>query len=378
MGCCQKKKQEKLIDKDDSKESEESIKNESNIKLKISDFVVITLLGEGSFGDVFLVRYINNNNIYAMKKLSKQKLKLKNQVEHTKNERNLMVKLNCPFLLNIKFAFQDESKLYLVSEFMQGGDLYYHLKKEKNFTDEKARFYIIEIILGLEFLHKNKIIYRDLKPENILLDSEGHIKISDFGISKILKDHNEKAFTMCGTPQYLAPEVIINKGYDNTVDWWSLGCLLYEMLTGNKPFNISKENKINPKVYEEKIDYPEDMNSIAVNLIKKLLVVNPKQRLGYGDNDAKKIKNHKYFEGVDWDKYYNKDIEPPFIPDLNGETDLKYFETFYNDENSFSNRPTIISKSRQTEFNDFTYVTHSLENDPNKNIGTKSTIEEET
>ena len=147
-----------------------------------------------------------------------------------------MVKINNPFIVNIKFAFQDESKLYIVSDFMQGGDMFYHLHAQKKFDEEKSKFYAIELILGLEFLHKNNMIYRDLKPENILIDSRGHIKLTDFGLSKILEDEEDKAFTLCGTPQYLAPEVLLRQGYDKMVDWWSLGCVMYEMLVGRLPF----------------------------------------------------------------------------------------------------------------------------------------------
>ena len=239
MGCCQKKKQEQLIDKNESSEMQSSPNNDvnsskqENIKVTSQDFQGLKLLGTGSFGRVLLVRYSSNNTLYAMKILNKAQIKLKHQEEHTKTERDLMVKINSPFIVNIKFAFQDDSRLYIVSDFMQGGDMFYHLHFNKKFDEPRAKFYIIELILGLEFLHKNSMIYRDLKPENILMDSKGHIKISDFGLSKILDNPEEKAYTLCGTPQYLAPEILKNKGYDKSVDWWSLGCFLYEMLTGN-------------------------------------------------------------------------------------------------------------------------------------------------
>jgi len=234
MGCCQKKKQEQLIEKNENTEMEKkNEKNENNessqkvqevIKVTYNDFEPLKLLGTGSFGRVLLVRYNNNNMLYAMKILSKNQIKIKHQEEHTKTERDLMVKINSPFIVNIKFAFQDESKLYIVSDFMQGGDMFYHIHSNKKFEENRAKFYAIELILGLEFLHKNNMIYRDLKPENLLMDSKGHLKISDFGLSKILDSPDEKAYTLCGTPQYLAPEILKNKGYDKSVDWWSLGC----------------------------------------------------------------------------------------------------------------------------------------------------------
>ena len=361
MGCCQKKKQEQLIEKKENQEEENS-NNYENIKLSYTDFQPLKLLGTGSFGRVILVRFSTNNNLYAMKILSKTQIKLKKQEEHTKTERNLMVKVNCPFVVNIKFAFQDESKLYIVSDFMQGGDMFYHLHSRKQkFSENIAKFYIIELILGLEFLHKNNVIYRDLKPENILMDIDGHIKISDFGLSKILEDPDAKTYTLCGTPQYIAPEIIKNKGYDKTVDWWALGCFLYEMLTGFLPFHIPKGNKINPKIYEESLRYPPDINPTAINLINQLLNVNPKKRLGNGNSDAKKIKEHPFFKDVDWDKYWKKEIEPPFIPELDSELDLKYFDKMFTDEPVNSNRPTVMSRSRgPTEYKGFTYVTQSV------------------
>ena len=377
MGCCQKKKSGQLIDKDASKEMESNQDaNSSNpdaIKLTYNDFQPLKLLGTGSFGRVLLVRFLNNNQLYAMKILSKNQIKLKHQEEHTRTERNLMVQINSPFIVNIKFAFQDESKLYIVSDFMQGGDMFYHLHSQKKFNESRARFYAIELILGLEFLHKNNMIYRDLKPENILMDSTGHLKISDFGLSKILDSPEDKAYTLCGTPQYLAPEILKNKGYDKSVDWWSLGCFLYEMLTGFLPFYIPKGNKINPRVFEEPLRFPPDVNPVAINLINQLLNVNPKKRLGSGIEDAQKIKEHDFFKGVDWEKYWNKEFDAPFMPELTDEMDLRYFDKMFTDEPIDSNRPTVYSRPRDHSiYKGFTYVTNSVQ----KNIMKTDTLDE--
>ena len=364
MGCCAKKKPEQLIEKnntqDENKESSELV----TVKLSYQDFEPLKLIGTGSFGKVLLVKYNSNNNLYAMKVLNKSQIKLKKQEENTKNERDLMVKLNNPFILSIKFAFQDESKLYIVSEFLQGGDLFYHLHHSTiNLTEEVAKFYIIELILGLEFLHQNNVIFRDLKPENILLDSEGHIRISDFGLSKILENSRDKAYTLCGTLKYLAPEILKNKGYEKSVDWWSLGCIFYEMLMGHLPFKING-NVIDPEVFEEKIKFNDNMNPLLVDLISQLLAVNPKKRIGYGDSDAKKIKEHQYFSDVDWNKYLNKEIEPPFVPKLDGDMDLRYFDKSFTDEPVNSDRATIMSGSNRTsEYNGFTYMAQSIGKD---------------
>ena len=364
MGCCAKKKPEQLIEKNNSKEENKETSELVTVKLSYQDFEPLKLIGTGSFGKVLLVKYNSNNNLYAMKVLNKSQIKLKKQEENTKNERDLMVKLNNPFILSIKFAFQDESKLYIVSEFLQGGDLFYHLHHSTiNLTEEVAKFYIIELILGLEFLHQNNVIFRDLKPENILLDSEGHIRISDFGLSKILENSRDKAYTLCGTLKYLAPEILKNKGYEKSVDWWSLGCIFYEMLMGHLPFKING-NVIDPEVFEEKIKFNDNMNPLLIDLISQLLAVNPKKRIGYGDSDAKKIKEHQYFIDVDWNKYLNKEIEPPFVPKLDGDMDLRYFDKSFTDEPVNSDRATIMSGSNRTsEYNGFTYMAQSIGKD---------------
>ena len=356
MGCCEKKRNQ-LIDKEKAQEIGEILYP----KLNYSDFEPLKLLGTGTFGRVLLVRFKNNNQLYAMKILMKSHIKLTHQEEHTKAERDLMVQINNPFLLNIKFAFQDETKLYIVSNFMQGGDMFYHLHFENKFSEKKAKFYLIEIILGLEYLHKNNMIYRDLKPENILMDSTGHIKLSDFGLSKILSDNDEKAFTLCGTPQYLAPEIMKEEGYDKNVDWWSLGCFFYEMITGFLPFYIPKDY-LNEKVYEQKVIFPSGINPLAIKFIKELLVVDPNNRLGNGENGVENIKSHEYFRDVDWNKYYNKEIQPPFIPKLDSDEDLKYFDKMFTEEPVDSPVPQSRPRVYST-YKGFTYVNNSVKKD---------------
>ena len=245
---------------------------------------------------------------------------------------------------------------------MQGGEMFFHLHKEKRFSNEKTRFYIIEIILAIEFLHKNKMLYRDLKPENIMVDSNGHIKLTDFGLSKMIKKTKEKAFTICGTPQYLAPEILSDEGYDNSVDWWSLGCVMYEMLVGKAPFRIPKGSYLSADLYKKKITIPEYVTEEAKDLISQLLVPNPKKRLGYGEDGAQKIKDHRYFEGINWEDAWNKKLTPPFIPVLKSETDLSYFDKMFTNEkiegSKVSEVPSSIAGS--SEYKGFTYVTNSV------------------
>ena len=388
MGCCQKKKPEELLEKktgndeildvserdtklDNSENEENNTEVDSqpiNIKVTFNDFEPIKLLGRGSFGEVLLVRLKANKKVYAMKVLSKNLLRVKRQQVHTKTERDLMVKINCPFIVNIKTAFQDTSKLYIVSEFMQGGDMFYHMHDGKIiiFNNDKTRFYIMELVLALEFLHKNNMVYRDLKPENILLDSKGHVKLTDFGLSKILDTEDDKAFTICGTPQYLAPEILNKKGYNKAVDWWSLGCVMYEMLTGKIPFPIKKGVKLNMKIYEQQVKYPDHLYKNAKDLIKKLLIIDPKERLGSGPDGSENIKKHPFFKGINWEDAYKRKIKPPFIPHLRNDTDLRYFDSMFTDEPINGNqRKYTREREREpsNEYNGFSYVTGSVSNE---------------
>ncbi len=364
--CCKKKK--KNISEDEAFKLIESFldvndDNPLGIKMTIKDFQRIKLLGKGSFGEVFLVKYEKTNKIYAMKILDKKKVIESGQIEHTKIERDLLVNVNCPFIVDIKFAFQDKDNLYIITEFMQGGELFFHLHKEKRFTNDKAKFYIMEIILAIEYLHNKNMVYRDLKPENVLISDTGHVKLTDFGLSKILTKSKQKAYTICGTPQYLAPEVILSEdGYDSSVDWWSLGCVLYELLVGRAPYSICVGDSLNQDIYKKKILMPDYVCPDAKDLITKLLVINPKKRLGFGENGAKKIKQHPYFKNVNWTDVWNQKLNPPFIPNLKDETDLSYFDTLFTSETSSksSGNSDLSDISMQyNTFKGFTYVTES-------------------
>ena len=392
MGCCQKKKPEivedpkseslnvKNIENDNNNDKEEENEPGLNVKLSYSDFLALKLLGRGSFGEVLLVKLKATGKIYAMKILDKKILKLKNQQNHTKTERDLMVRINSPFIVNIKSAFQDNNNLYLVSEFMQGGDMFFHMHDNQTniFSLEKTKFYVIELILALDSLHKNNMVYRDLKPENILLDSKGHIKLTDFGLSKILEDGEDKAYTLCGTPQYLAPEVLLRKGYDKAVDWWSLGCIMYEMLTGKLPFPFKRGVKLSIKTYEKKIIFPNKMTENAKDLIQKLLVVNPNDRLGSGTDGSESIKKHPFFEEVDWDSAFEKQLDPPFVPKLKDETDLKYFDTMFTEEKvdgpKRKNTNRDRERSQSNDYEGFTYTAQSVEKELN-NLANDDEIE---
>jgi serine/threonine protein kinase len=358
--CCKKKSSSDLLENFLKEED-----NPSGLKLKLNDFERLKLLGKGSFGQVYLVKSKYSDKIYAMKILDKNVIREGRQEGHTKIERDLLVKINCPFIVNIKFSFQDKNNLYILTEFMPGGELFFHLHKERRFSNEKAKFYLIEMILALEYLHKKNMLYRDLKPENILIDRNGHIKLIDFGLSKILQKQKEKSYTICGTPQYLAPEILSDKGYDSTVDWWSLGCVFYEMLIGITPYKINLEDSLNKNLYKQKIFIPDYVTEEAGDLINKLLVIDPKKRLGFGGNGVNKIKSHPYFKNVNWDDGWNQKLIPPFIPKLNNETDLKYFDHSFTDESISSGDYSNISgvTMNNNEFKGFTYVSNSEGNE---------------
>ena len=390
MGCCQKRSAKKIIEElinsdNEPKYKSPQINNANNtttndtstlddfqnaiLKLSYNDFELLKLLGRGSFGEVLLVRLKANKKLYAMKVLDKKMLKQRKQQIHTKTERDLMVKINCPFIVNIKSAFQDETKLYIVSEFLQGGDLFFHLHEKRYtvFPEIKARFYIMELVIALDFLHQNNMIYRDLKPENILLDSQGHVKLTDFGLSKIFENEDDKAYTVCGTPQYLAPEILLRKGYDKAVDWWSLGCVLYEMLYGRLPFKFKKGQKISLNIYKEEIAFDKKISEEAKDLIINLLIFDPKSRLGSGVDGGEKIKNHNFFKGVNWKDVWDRKLEPPFVPNLKSDQDLKYFDSSFTDESvgSLLGKNSLKERGFSNEYSGFSYLAPSVSKELN-------------
>jgi serum/glucocorticoid-regulated kinase 2 len=201
-------------------------------KVNLDDFELLSLIGKGTYGKVYQVKKKDTGRIYALKALNKESLIARHQVTHTKTERKVLQEIDHPFIVSLKYAFQTPKKVYMVMEFFNGGELFFHMKNERRFNEERAAFYGAQIVLALEYLHEKNIIYRDLKPENVLLDDQGFVKLTDFGLSIQLKTADELAKTICGTPEYVAPEVLKGKGYSKPVDWWTLGALLFELMTG--------------------------------------------------------------------------------------------------------------------------------------------------
>jgi protein kinase A len=267
-----------------------------------------------------------------MKVLKKHRLIELRQVEHSINERNILARLDHPFIVRLLCTFQDANNLYMIMEYVVGGELFSVLRRAQRFPNDIAKFYAAEVILALEYLHSFNIIYRDLKPENLLVDKDGHIKMTDFGFAKFVPSTTK---TLCGTPEYLAPEIIRSQDYGRAVDWYSLGVLIYEMLAGFPPFYHENNALLYEAVLEGHIRYPSHFDPKAMDLIQKLCTSDVAQRYGAMKNGAEDIKSHPWFVGVDWQKLYNRRIRPPYIPNVSGHGDTRYFETYAEEKEPY-------------------------------------------
>ena len=323
----------------DLKNDKISSKKDIKSKINLTDFKKLRLIGIGSYGKVYVVSSkADSNKLYAVKILNKKDIEKDNLLKNIQTEKKIMEQINHPFIMKLDYAFQSEKRLFLFTQFMSGGDLSHHLYKENLFSEEKTKFYAAEIILALEHLHSKNYIYRDLKPENIAIDNDGHIKLIDFGLCKLLNNKND-TYSICGSPEYVAPEVIFDDKYDNKVDIWSLGVIIYEMLSGYLPFKI-KENKITKDIYKEKIKMFKYFSKEAKDLIKNLLVINPKKRLS-----IIQIKKHKFFKGINWCSVEKKELTPQFIPNVNITNLYEYF----TDEKELKNEFAKLEMEKSTK-----------------------------
>ncbi|KEG03829.1 rac-beta serine/threonine protein kinase, putative [Plasmodium vinckei vinckei] len=302
------------------------LSNKKKRRLKPDCFNFLKVIGKGSYGKVLLVKHLRTNKLYAMKILRKENIISQNQLEHTKVEKSILKSVSHPFIVKMYYTFQTSKKLYFILEYCPGGELFFHLSKLNKFTEEIARFYVSEIIIALQYLHKLSIIYRDLKPENVLLDKYGHIRLTDFGLSKECISDNNSAKSLCGTPEYLSPEIIQQTGHGKSADWWSLGVMLYEMVNGKLPFNGKSRDVLFENIKYKKIKISNKLSPEIGDLLKKLLQKNPRKRLGSGITDAEEIKKHPFFKNINWGDVSSKKISPPFKPVLFNITDLRYFD----------------------------------------------------
>ena len=347
-------------------ESEELRKN--RIKQTIRDYESIKIIGRGAFGEVHVCRVKKTGEIVAIKKIKKEEIIKKNQIIHIRNEQKFMSKVKSPWIVELKASFQDNDFLYLVMEFLPGGDFMNLLIEKDKLTEEEAKFYTAELILAVESIHKLDCIHRDIKPDNILIDKTGHIKLSDFGLAKVSdklyeqnstktpnynpnKRTHQKLYSCVGTAFYVAPEVLKKKGYSQEIDWWSVGVIFYEMLVGYAPFYAEETQEVINKVLGKIWEVPEEikLSKEALDFMKRMMS-DPNERLG--KNGPEEIKSHPFFKGVDWDNIRNN-MKPPFIPDIENDYDTKYFETFEEIEPFYPHKKSI--KKRQGEWIGLTY-----------------------
>uniref|UniRef100_A0A4Y0BEH6 Mitogen-activated protein kinase n=1 Tax=Anopheles funestus TaxID=62324 RepID=A0A4Y0BEH6_ANOFN len=334
-------------------------------KVSLDDFEMLKVLGTGAYGTVFLVRKktgVDKEKVYAMKVLKKGIVSLKKKTaEHTRTERQVLEAIQeAPFLVTMHYAFQTESKLYLILDYVIGGELFTLLCKRLLFEESAVQIYIAEIIVAIEHLHKLGIVYRDIKLENILVDMDGHIVLTDFGLSRELTYEHERAYSFCGTVEYMAPEILKPRpeGHDTAVDWWSVGVLTFELLTGASPF-AAEPNDIARRITETEAIIPENLSAEATDFIRKLLVKDPKRRLGSGKTDASELKSHPFLRSINWARLVRKQIQAPFPPVAENDRDTRNFSSEFTKQDVVEN-PCAPPKNADRLFRGYSYVSPKL------------------
>ncbi|CDW82120.1 protein kinase 2 [Stylonychia lemnae] len=365
-----RKKRQNLISTMMEENKEDNLQHLFSKRLNFDNFEVIKVIGRGSYAKVYLIKKYHETNhelvcYYALKVLKKKFLHDKNQLHYILQERKILMELKHPFIVEMHYAFQSPDRLYFVLDYVSGGDMFHHIRKKVRFNEKEAKFYAAEIILAIEAMHNMGFIYRDIKPENILIDADGHVRLTDFGLSKHIDDEKNggKTSTFCGTCQYLAPEIILKKGYNKMVDWWGLGILIHEMIFGQPPFNDSNNSRVMGMIIHNDF-IPKDWFSKKLqDLLMRLLDKNPLTRLGSQKiGGVASIKNHSFFEDVNWDAVYKKTWQkPPLKLKVKNSWDTKHIDgAFLNEDikqtpgqlemNSFN-----VELLNKMHFEDFTY-----------------------
>lgn len=295
---------------------------------RLSDFEIIRTVGTGQFGRVVFARQLKakTKQYLAIKILERQKVVSMMQTEHVVYEKKVLQSIDFPFLVNYRYHFKDNANLFLVLEFIPGGEMFTNLQKVGKYPEVQARFYAAQVVLSFEYLHYLGIVYRDLKPENLLIDGTGYLKITDFGFAKRIDD--KITMTMCGTPEYLAPEVIKNVGYSYSVDWWALGILIFEMSCGKPPFASEEPMKIFEKIMNARVKYPNTFNPVLKDCVRNLLIPDSQKRLGSTKEGSDGVKMHEWFKVIDWQKLFDRKIPAPYVPEIKGIDDTSNFEEY--------------------------------------------------
>ncbi|NXP03044.1 PKN2 kinase, partial [Thinocorus orbignyianus] len=329
--------------------------------VQLEDFHCIAMLGRGHFGKVLLAQYKATGKLYAIKALKKKDIIRRDEIDSLHCEKRIFEVVNSsdhPFLVNMFACFQTPHHACFVMEYTPGGDLMMRIHEDV-FSEHTARFYTACVVLGLQFLHEKKIVYRDLKLDNLLLDAEGFVKIADFGLCKEGIGFGDRTNTFCGTPEFLAPEVLTDISYTRAVDWWGLGVLIYEMLVGESPFPGDDEEEVFDSIVNDEVRYPRFLSSEALSIIRKLLRKCPERRLGAGEKDAEEIKIQAFFKEIDWDALFARTLKPPFVPTLRDPTDISNFDEEFTSQKPILTPPeevALLTRKEQAVFKDFDFV----------------------